>query len=187
MKAFWLAGHSQGGMTSNRIVCTDYFKDKVDGWLSLSGGRLGANPGRGNFAALSAAGGRGRRHAGAGARRRPAAATTATDSPRPISRSSTKPASARWTRRDCRKAPTWAAKNRLRRAARADEIADLKAGYVYDGAGRIRPSRPGAFCRRPARRTCSRPDCKDGRVVADVVRLDKGHTEGLEPQSPRSS
>lgn len=22
--------------------------------------------------------------------------------------------------------------------------------------------------------------CKDGRVVADVVRLDKGHTEGLE-------
>jgi hypothetical protein len=25
------------------------------------------------------------------------------------------------------------------------------------------------------------PDCDDGRVVADVVRLDKGHTEGLEP------
>ena len=41
IKAFWLAGHSQGGMTSNRIVRTDFFKDKVDGWLSLSGGRLG--------------------------------------------------------------------------------------------------------------------------------------------------
>jgi len=41
VKAFWLAGHSQGGMTSNRIVCTDFFKDKVDGWLSLSGGRIG--------------------------------------------------------------------------------------------------------------------------------------------------
>ena len=41
IKAFWLAGHSQGGMTSNRIVCTDFFKDKVDGWLSLSGGRIG--------------------------------------------------------------------------------------------------------------------------------------------------
>ena len=26
------------------------------------------------------------------------------------------------------------------------------------------------------------PKCKDGRVVADVVRLDKGHTEGLEPK-----
>lgn len=47
IKAFWLAGHSQGGMTSNRIVRTDFFKDKVDGWLSLSGGRLGGNPGRG--------------------------------------------------------------------------------------------------------------------------------------------
>jgi pimeloyl-ACP methyl ester carboxylesterase len=41
IKAFWLAGHSQGGMTSNRIVRMDFFKDKVDGWLSLSGGRLG--------------------------------------------------------------------------------------------------------------------------------------------------
>jgi hypothetical protein len=25
------------------------------------------------------------------------------------------------------------------------------------------------------------PNCRDGRVVADVVRIDKGHTEGLEP------
>ncbi len=46
IKAFWLVGHSQGGLTSNRIVRTDFFKDKVDGWLSLSGGRLGGNPGR---------------------------------------------------------------------------------------------------------------------------------------------
>src|SRR5205814_1902068 len=46
IKAFWLVGHSQGGMTSNRIVRTEFFKDKVDGWLSLSGGRLGGSPGR---------------------------------------------------------------------------------------------------------------------------------------------
>lgn len=26
------------------------------------------------------------------------------------------------------------------------------------------------------------PDCKDGRVVADVIREKKGHTEGLEPK-----
>jgi hypothetical protein len=26
------------------------------------------------------------------------------------------------------------------------------------------------------------PGCRNGRVVADVVRLDKGHTEGLEPK-----
>ncbi|HEX4712946.1 hypothetical protein, partial [Phenylobacterium sp.] len=41
IKAFWLAGHSQGGATSHRIVCSDFFKDKVDGLLSLSGGRIG--------------------------------------------------------------------------------------------------------------------------------------------------
>src|SRR5262249_20602990 len=46
IKAFWLVGHSQGGLTSNRIIRTDFFKDKVDGWLSLSGGRLGGSPGR---------------------------------------------------------------------------------------------------------------------------------------------
>ena len=26
------------------------------------------------------------------------------------------------------------------------------------------------------------PDCKGGRVVADVIREKKGHTEGLEPK-----
>src|SRR5262252_10733376 len=38
---FILAGHSQGGLTSSRLVCTDYFKDKVDVRISLSGGRVG--------------------------------------------------------------------------------------------------------------------------------------------------
>src|SRR5262245_24181281 len=46
IKAFWLVGHSQGGMTSNRIIRSDFFKTRVDGWLSLSGGRLGGQPGR---------------------------------------------------------------------------------------------------------------------------------------------
>src|SRR5947209_7799534 len=41
IRSFWLAGHSQGGMTSNRIVCAPFFASKVDGWLSLSGGRIG--------------------------------------------------------------------------------------------------------------------------------------------------
>ena len=44
IRSMWLAGHSQGGFTSNRIVCSDYFKGKVDGWLSLSGGRIGQAP-----------------------------------------------------------------------------------------------------------------------------------------------
>src|SRR5215510_5918985 len=54
IKAFWLVGHSQGGMTSNRLVRTDFFKDRVDGWLSLSGGRLGGSPGRAGFGNIGA-------------------------------------------------------------------------------------------------------------------------------------
>src|SRR6266545_3979942 len=53
IKAFWLVGHSQGGMTSNRIVRTEFFGSRADGWLSLSGGRLGGSPGRGSFAGMA--------------------------------------------------------------------------------------------------------------------------------------
>ena len=40
IRAFWLVGHSQGGMTSNRLVRTEFFKERITGWLSLSGGRF---------------------------------------------------------------------------------------------------------------------------------------------------
>src|SRR5262245_25530759 len=46
VKSFWLAGHSQGGLTSSRIICSDFFATKVDGFLSLSGGRVGGQAGR---------------------------------------------------------------------------------------------------------------------------------------------
>jgi hypothetical protein len=42
IKAFWLAGHSLGGQTSNRILTTDFFRSRLTGWVSLSGGRLGS-------------------------------------------------------------------------------------------------------------------------------------------------
>ena len=53
IKAFWLVGHSQGGATSSRLIRMDFFKDKVDGFLSLSGGRIGGSPGRGDFSGLA--------------------------------------------------------------------------------------------------------------------------------------
>ena len=56
IKAFWLVGHSQGGSTSSRLIRTDFFKDKVDGFLSLSGGRIGGSPGRGDFSNLAGRG-----------------------------------------------------------------------------------------------------------------------------------
>jgi hypothetical protein len=74
IKAFWLAGHSQGGMTSNRLLRTDFFASRVDGWLSLSGGRLGPTP------PLPASFFNAARPAGA-------AATTTTGTPRPTAAS----------------------------------------------------------------------------------------------------
>jgi hypothetical protein len=80
IKSFWLAGHSQGGLTSRRIVCSEYFASKVDGFLSLSGGRInppGAPPGtiapRPAAAAAAAASARrrGRRRVTASAARNP--------------------------------------------------------------------------------------------------------------------
>src|SRR5215212_4600453 len=41
IRSFWLVGHSQGGMRSNRLLQTPFFCERVDGWLSLSGGRIG--------------------------------------------------------------------------------------------------------------------------------------------------
>ncbi len=42
--SFWLVGHSQGGMTSRRLLDSPFFADRADGWLSLSGGRIGGVP-----------------------------------------------------------------------------------------------------------------------------------------------
>jgi hypothetical protein len=41
IRSFWLVGHSQGGMTANRLLLTPFVAARVDGWLSLSGGRIG--------------------------------------------------------------------------------------------------------------------------------------------------
>jgi hypothetical protein len=180
IKAFWLVGHSQGGMTSNRLMRTDYFQKRVDGWLSLSGGRLGGNPGR----------------AGSFGPPRSAAATTASLTPTTLSAAAAAlrelppgefshiyatgerevddkgvPATSEWAQRlGCG----------ARGAAR--ETVDRKAGYIYDSS-RIRELNA-AWGLLPAggkAQIFEFAGCKNGRVVADVVRLEKGHTEGLEP------
>ncbi|HMN45238.1 MAG TPA: alpha/beta hydrolase [Povalibacter sp.] len=183
IKAFWLVGHSQGGMTSNRIVRTDFFKNKVDGFLSLSGGRIGGNPGRaGSFG--------------------PPRSASATTSPDP----STMPAMAAQMaalreppaadfshiyatgRRevDDKGVPTtsaWAEKYSCGARAAPVEIADTKPGYVYDSSRLNELNQAWGLLPAGGKAEVSIfPNCKDGRVVADVVRLDKGHTEGLEPK-----
>jgi hypothetical protein len=171
--AFWLAGHSQGGMTSNRLVCTDFFRDKVDGWLSLSGGRIGRAEVAPDFFGPDG----------------PPAALASSDpnAPRPgagvlpecdisyiftsgeheiVALPDTSPI---------------AAKYRCGARERRADIVDGKKGYVSGstpgrGASWGREARPGKA------EVYVYPECDGARVVADVLRIDKGHTEGLEPR-----
>jgi pimeloyl-ACP methyl ester carboxylesterase len=186
IKAFWLVGHSQGGMTSNRLVRTPYFSQKVDGWLSLSGGRLGENPGRGNFSNLTAPGGAGRAPAPrAGAAATPGrGALTPPPSGLPEGTFSFIYETGQHEMNDkgLPESSAWAQKLGCSDRVRMKDVVDTKAGYVYDstrqdpgsdGWGRL--PRPGSA------EVFEYPKCKDGRIVADVVRMSKGHTEGLEP------
>jgi hypothetical protein len=176
IKAFWLAGHSQGGGTSHRIVCSDYFKDKVDGLLSLSGGRVGRAEINPRFGPPKADGSPpDPRPAGTGP-----GGTTLGAAPLPtcqfshifetgehelVSLPSTSPL-----------ADEWGCSKRVEEA----DVVDDQPGYVWDYARQGYPvwgmkARPGKA------HVWVYPKCKGGRVVADVERLDKGHTEGLEP------
>ncbi|MBS1788332.1 MAG: alpha/beta hydrolase [Acidobacteria bacterium] len=185
IKAFWLVGHSQGGMTSNRLIRTEFFKERADGWLSLSGGRLGGNPGRSaTFAPTGAA----------------APAATATAPPAGASSMASAMAALRELptgdfsfiyetgqrevdEKGVPETSEWARKYSCGPRRAPEEIVDTKAGYVYDSS-RLNLLRPGwGLLPAPGKaQMYAFPDCKDGRVVADVVRVDKGHTEGLEPK-----
>jgi hypothetical protein len=220
IQAFWLVGHSQGGMTSNRLIRTDYFKTRADGWLSLSGGRLGGNPGRSaTFAptrapgtpgssttsTTSATGTPGVAAPGSAA---PGATAPPSTAPGSTAPGSTGPGSAAFAAamaalreppdadlsfiyttgerevddKGVPESSDWAKKYGCGPRSAAVDVVDVKAGYVYDSS-RLNLMRPGwGLLPAPGTAKVYRfPDCKDGRVVADVVRLDKGHTEGLEP------
>ena len=67
--------------------------------------------------------------------------------------------------------------------AKRREVVDTKAGYVFDGTRQNPGSKAWGLRPRPGKADVfAYRKCRDGRVVADVVRLDKGHTEGLEPK-----
>jgi hypothetical protein len=179
IKAFWLVGHSQGGMTSNRIVRTDYFKDRVDGWLSLSGGRLGASPGRaGSFAAPARGGAPGAAPGGDLA----AAAAALRELPAGDFSFIYETGQREMDDKGLPDTSAWAAKFSCGPRRAPEEITDGKAGYVYDRGRQDPPNPSWGLLPAPGKaQMYVYPDCKDGRVVADVVRDSKGHTEGLEP------
>lgn len=174
IKSFWLAGHSQGGATSHRIVCSDFFKDKVDGLLSLSGGRVGRaeiNPRFGPPKADGAPpdprppGAGGGLLGGANLPTCQFSHIFETGEHEIVSLPSTSPLAEAF---GC--------------APRVEEkdVADDQPGYVWDYQRQGYPvwgmkARPGVA------HVWIYPKCKGGRIVADVERMDKGHTEGLEP------
>ena len=173
IKAFWLAGHSQGGFTSRRIVCSDYFKGKVDGWLSLSGGRIGQAPFVPAFGPP--------KPDGSPPAPRPAGPSPMTaDTPPTCDFShifevgeheiTALPATS-----------TWAAKYDCAARVRRPDVTDTRAGHVWDYA-RAGYKVWGLKARPGVARVYVYPKCQGGRLVANVVRIDKGHTEGLEPK-----
>ncbi len=188
VKAFWLVGHSQGGMTSNRIIRTDFFKDRADGWLSLSGGRLGGSPGRGGSFGPppgAAATGAGRGGAAPAATASGMAAAMAALRELPSGQFSFifETGQREMDDKGMPEASEWATKLGCGAKRKGDEVADTKAGYVYDSTRQNPPNPAWGLLPAPGKaQVAAYADCKDGMIVADVVRLEKGHTEGLEPK-----
>jgi pimeloyl-ACP methyl ester carboxylesterase len=182
IKAFWLVGHSQGGMTSNRIVRTDFFKDKVDGWLSLSGGRLGGSPGRaGSFGPPRT--GAAAPPAGVTTSGLAAAAAALRELPGSDFSFIYETGQREMDDKGIPETSEWAAKCACGPRHKGDEIVDTKPGYVYDSTRQNPPNPSWGLLPAPGKaQIYIYSDCKDGRVVADIMRVDKGHTEGLEPK-----
>ena len=173
IRGFWLSGHSQGGMTSSRLLHDDkFFQDRVDGWLSLSGGRIGLAE----------------RSPNAGPPLRPGQTSPANFirpaplGPPPVEMShifavgeheiTSLPATS-----------PWAAKYGAGPRERRPDIVDTEPGQIYDtGRADISTKEWGLKPGPGTAQVWVYPGARDGRVIADVVRLDKGHTEGLEPK-----
>ena len=175
LTAFWLSGHSQGGATSSRIICTDYFKDKVDVRISLSGGRTGSPPRAPAAGAPATVGGAPNVAGGGGPPGAPTAPPTC-DFSNIFTQGEHEARPAEFEK------STWAAKygctNRVKRA----NVVDVKQGLVWDSTRQNPGSESWGRYPKPGESEVFQfTGCKDGRVVADVIRLKKGHTEGLEP------
>jgi pimeloyl-ACP methyl ester carboxylesterase len=177
IKSFWLVGHSQGGMTSNRLLARDdFFQQRVDGWLSLSGGRIGPIELPPSFFAPTRA-------------PLPADMAPRGDGARP----------GRATTPDCDfsfifscgqhemvalpESSPWAEKYGAGARVRLPDVVDEKPGQIHDTLREGKSTPAWGLSPRPGTaQVYVYPGARDGRVIADVVRLDKGHTEGLEPK-----
>jgi hypothetical protein len=169
-------------MTSNRIICTPYFRDKVDVRISLSGGRIGP----------TTPAGKGFGNGGDPVYKQDPSKPVPPPPARAPAPAATGPAGG-----DCdysfifenganetipADTSPLADKFGCGKRVKQANVIDPKAGYVWD-ATRQDPGTDGwgHYPRSGQAEVYVFPGCKGGRVVADVVRLQKGHTEGLEP------
>lgn len=167
---FWLVGHSQGGMTSRRLLGSDpFFQNNVDGWLSLSGGRLGIAERAKDFALPMPP----------GVERRlpnfPPPPAVDCDLSHIFTTGEYEIASLPTTSPLAEK---YGAGPRQRRA----DIVDTQGGKIHDTTRESYSNKGWGF--KPGPGTAEvfvYPNATGGRVIADVVRRNKGHTEGLEP------
>ncbi|HJW42360.1 MAG TPA: alpha/beta fold hydrolase [Rhizomicrobium sp.] len=167
---FWLVGHSQGGMTSRRLLAEDrYFQDRVDGWLSLSGGRIGVAERAKDFALPMPPGVE---------RRMPAFAP-----PPPIDIDLSHIfTTGEYEIAALPETSPLAEKYGAGPRQRLADVIDTVGGKIHDTGRESYSNRGWGF--KPGPGTAQvfvYPNAKGGRVIADVVRLNKGHTEGLEP------
>jgi hypothetical protein len=175
---FWLVGHSQGGMTSRRLLSGGFFADRADGWLSLSGGRIGGVP----------------RAEGAGRPGGPPLAFSPDEYERIRARMAVPPdadlshifATGEHEIAELPAGSPWAKRYDAGDRIRLDDVVDTEPGQVWDKyrEGRSTPAW-GLLPRPGTAQVYVYPGARDSRLIADVIRLDKGHTEGLEPNITR--
>lgn len=183
IRSFWLAGHSQGGMTSSRLLRDPWWAARVDGWLSLSGGRIGQAPFVVDFGPPRTPEERERMAKFMGNRR---AAMSGNGSTLHEADFSFIFAVGEHEITSLPETSPWAERYGAGPRQALDDVVDDAPGQVHDGRfeGRYvtswgREARPGTA------KVWVYPGARDGRVIADVVRMDKGHTEGLEPNITR--
>jgi hypothetical protein len=77
----------------------------------------------------------------------------------------------------------WAEKYGAGPRERWPDIVDTEAGQIYDTMREAYSTKEWGLNPGPGTaQVWVYPGARDGRVIADVVRLNKGHTEGLEPK-----
>jgi pimeloyl-ACP methyl ester carboxylesterase len=170
VERFWLVGHSQGGMTSRRLLAEDpFFQARVDGWLSLSGGRIGAAERAPGFSVPLP----------------PGVTRTMPAFPPPppieveISHIFT---TGEHEIASLPETSPLAEKLGAGPRERRPDIVDTVGGKIHDTGRESYSTKAWGLRPGPGRaEVFVYPNARDGRVIADVVRIDKGHTEGLEP------